>query len=114
MEHPEEKEITTLEELKQLRNRLQIRRDRFGRRDQNPIIENESSYFRNVANSKVGFFSSTQLGSSSTSITRISSFEQSSKEPSNTEYEKLVREYFTNNLHSKCTFPIDSYELLKR
>ncbi|CAG8611125.1 5964_t:CDS:10 [Funneliformis caledonium] len=115
MDPSDENKVTTLEELKLLKNKLQIRRDRFGRRDKDTINESESSFFRNATLS-AGFKNEhfSQVGPSSTSSTRTSSSESSSKEPSNIEYEKLVRDYFTNNLHSKCTFPIETYELLKR
>lgn len=97
-------EITTLEELKQLKDKLRSGKVRFGGRGQDFNIENRSSLDAKTTNE---LYSTTiQAGSSS--------LESNSIVPSNIEYEKFVRDYFTNNLHSKCTFPMSSYELLKR
>jgi hypothetical protein len=96
-------EITTLEELKQLRDKLSGK-VRFGDRERDFNIENGSSLDTKTTNEL--FSTTAQAGSSS--------HESNSIVPSNKEYENFVRDYFTNNLHSKCTFPISSYELLKR
>ncbi|RIA95434.1 hypothetical protein C1645_485241 [Glomus cerebriforme] len=93
-------EITTLEELKQLRNKLNTDRDRFR---SGHDFNNENESFSSINATNEHFSISTQAGSPSPESV-----------PTNIEYEKLIREYFTNNLHSKCTFPISSYELLKR
>ena|ERR1051325_5097449 len=104
-------EITTLEELKQLRNKLRGRGDHFIRSDQDFNNENESTLGTSTSNEH---FSTSTQSRSSMLATQTSFPESKSKIPSNIEYEKLIRDYFTNNLYSKCTFPISSYELLKR
>jgi hypothetical protein len=108
----EDSEITTLEELKQLRNKLKSREERIGRRERDFNNENGNLLGANTTNEH--FSTSTQTRSPS--LATRASFPESlnSKVPSDIEYEKLVRDYFTNKLHRKCTLPISSYELLKR
>lgn len=97
-------EITTLEELKQLRDKLRSGKVRIGGRGQDFNFENGSSLEAKTTNELY----------STTTQAESPSLESNSLVPSIIEYEKFVRDYFTNNLHSKSTFPMSSYELLKR
>ncbi|CAG8553929.1 6752_t:CDS:10, partial [Acaulospora morrowiae] len=109
---------TTLEELKETREQIRTRRDRFEKKiklinnDGSSDLRNQTSNQR--ANYAIGFDTRCTARSSSTSVTGTTAVTTNSKEPSCVVYEKLILDYFANNLHCDNSFPIDSYGILKR
>ncbi|KAF0458258.1 N6-adenosine-methyltransferase 70 kDa subunit-like isoform X6 [Gigaspora margarita] len=103
MENLEKTKLTTLEELKRNREKVRFYKNRFKKQSK-------------ITNGNTGLCKTTSEISSTCKSDTLSSATVTAgpREPSCIVYEKLLLSYLTNGLHNINTFPLDSYDILKR